>query len=150
MHDRVSRCGGHLPTLRDRRLFDKPSGQDTNLNHLVSATKLLDWIAEASNSIAQIEFYFSEFARSMSSIASSLNGIGMVLGNILASCIMNMIDYLTKSRGNESWISSNINEGHYDYYYLVLARLRVVNMLYFFVCRRAYGPLKKERSPGEQ
>lgn len=44
-----------------------------------------------------------------------------------------------------SWISSEINEGHYDYYYLVLAALSLVNMVYYVVCVRAYGPLKEEK-----
>lgn len=105
----------------------------------------LTGFAEASNAIAQNEFYFSEFPRSMSSIASTLLGIGMCLGNLLASLIMNTIDYLSREGGNESWISSNINKGHYDYYYLVLAGLSMANLFYFLVCSVAFGPLKEER-----
>lgn len=110
----------------------------------------LTGFAEASNAIAQNEFYFSEFPRSMSSIASTLLGIGMCLGNLLAILIMNTIDYLSKEGGNESWISSNINKGHYDYYYLVLAGLSICNMFYFLVCSVAFGPLKEERKLSEE
>ncbi|KAG8381856.1 hypothetical protein BUALT_Bualt05G0016200 [Buddleja alternifolia] len=106
--------------------------------------------AEASNAIAQNEFYFSEFPRSMSSIAATLNGIGVCMANLLASLIMNSVDSISKARGDESWISSNINKGHYDYYNLVLAGLSLCNMVYFFVCSSAYGPLREERDTEEQ
>ncbi|KAH6792330.1 Major facilitator superfamily protein [Perilla frutescens var. hirtella] len=100
----------------------------------------LTGFAEAANAIAQNEFYFSEFPRSMSSIASTLLGIGMCLANLLASFIMNTVDYLSKEGGNESWISSNINKGHYDYYYLVLAGLSMANMFYFLTMINICSP----------
>ncbi|PIN00489.1 H+/oligopeptide symporter [Handroanthus impetiginosus] len=109
----------------------------------------LSGFAEASNAIAQNEFYFSELPRSMSSIASCLNGIGMSLANLIASLIMNIVDSISKAGGKESWISSNINKGHYDYYYLVLAGISMANMIYFLVCSKAYGTLKEEMNKEE-
>ncbi|KAM3337791.1 hypothetical protein P3S68_032116 [Capsicum galapagoense] len=104
----------------------------------------LTGFAEALNAIGQNEFYISEFPRSMSSIAASLIGFGMGVGNLLASFLMNTINDLTKGEGQESWISSNINKGHYDYYYMVLAGFSLVNMLCYIVFSRAYGPCKGE------
>ncbi|KAK6161853.1 hypothetical protein DH2020_001694 [Rehmannia glutinosa] len=104
----------------------------------------LTGIAEASNVIAQNEFYFSEFPRSMSSLASTLSGIGMSMANLVASLVLNSVDTASKAGGHESWISSNINKGHYDYYYLVLAGLSLANLIYFLVCIKAYGPLREE------
>ncbi|XP_060173589.1 protein NRT1/ PTR FAMILY 1.2-like isoform X3 [Lycium barbarum] len=100
--------------------------------------------AEALHVIGQNEFYISEFPRSMSSVASALLGVGMGVGSLLASFLMSTIDDLTKSGGQESWISSNIDKGHYDYYYLVLAGFSLVNILCYIVCSRAYGPCKGE------
>lgn len=101
-------------------------------------------LAEGLNAIAQNEFYISEFPRSMSSVASNLSGVGMSVASLLASFLMNTIDDLTKKGGQESWISSNINKGHYDYYFWVLAGLSMVNMLYFTICCWAYGPCRAE------
>ncbi|PIN23028.1 H+/oligopeptide symporter [Handroanthus impetiginosus] len=110
----------------------------------------LNGFAEASAAIAQNEFYFSEFPKSMLSIASTLNGIGMCLANLVASLMLNIVDSVSKAWGNESWISSNINKGHYDYYYLVLAGLSLANMVYFLVCSNSYGPLKEEGKMEEE
>ncbi|XP_075522508.1 protein NRT1/ PTR FAMILY 1.2-like [Primulina tabacum] len=110
----------------------------------------LTGFAEASNVIAQSEFYFSELPRSMWSIAASMNGIGLAVANLVASFILNSINMISKAGGQESWISNDIDKGHYDYYYLILAGLSMANTVYFIVCSSAYGPLKGERNLAEE
>ncbi|KAK3027063.1 hypothetical protein RJ639_040895 [Escallonia herrerae] len=97
-------------------------------------------LAEALNAIGQTEFYYTEFPKSMSSVASSLFGLTMAAANLLASVVLSAVDNVTKGDGNEGWISSNINKGHYEYYYWLLAILSSINLLYFLVCSWAYGP----------
>ncbi|XP_016550050.1 protein NRT1/ PTR FAMILY 1.2 isoform X1 [Capsicum annuum] len=104
----------------------------------------LTGVAVAVHAIGQNEFYISEFPRSMSSVASALLGVSSGVGSLLASFVMSTIDNLTKRGGAESWVSSNVNKGHYDYYYLVLAGFSLVNILCYVVCCRAYGPCKGE------
>ncbi|PIA64873.1 hypothetical protein AQUCO_00100384v1 [Aquilegia coerulea] len=106
----------------------------------------LTGLAEAFNAIGQTEFYYSQFPRSMSSIATSLFGLGMAVGSLLVSVIVKMVDDATKGEGKESWVSSNLNKGHYDYYYWILTILSVMNFLYFLVCSWAYGPCEGERT----
>ncbi|CAH9090539.1 unnamed protein product [Cuscuta epithymum] len=102
----------------------------------------LSGIAEAFNAIGQTEFYYSELPKSMSSIASSLFGLGMAVANLLASVILSTVDHITNesAHGNESWVSNNINKGHYDYYYWLLTVLTLINLMYFGVCSWIYGP----------
>lgn len=100
----------------------------------------LNGLAEAFNAIGQTEFYYSEFPKSMSSIAAALFGLGMAVANLLASAIVSIVDGLTSRGGKESWVSNNINKGHYDYYYWLLAIMSAVNLLYFLICCWAYGP----------
>lgn len=99
----------------------------------------LHGIAEAFNAIGQIEFYYSQFPKSMSSIAVALFSLGMGVGNLIASLIVNVVDDVTKRGGNVSWVSKNLNMGHYDYYYWVLTFLGVVNVFYYILCSWAYG-----------
>ncbi|XP_038717078.1 protein NRT1/ PTR FAMILY 1.2-like [Tripterygium wilfordii] len=100
----------------------------------------LNGLAEAFNAIGQTEFYYSEFPRSMSSIASALFGLGMAVANLLASVILSSVDHISSKGGKESWVSNNINRGRYDNYYWVLAILSFINLLYFVVCSWWYGP----------
>lgn len=102
-------------------------------------------LAEAFNAIGQNEFYYSQLPKTMSSIASTLLGVGMSVGSLVASFVMNTVDDVTRKRGGESWVSSNINKAHYDYYYWLLAGLGSINLVYFLVCSKAYSSCEGER-----
>ncbi|XP_074333953.1 protein NRT1/ PTR FAMILY 1.2-like isoform X1 [Apium graveolens] len=97
-------------------------------------------IGEAVNSVGQYEFFYSEFPKSMSSIASTLRDLSSSIGGLVSTSMVNVIDQVTRKGGKPSWISSDINQGHYDYFYLVIACICVVNMLYYLLCSWAYGP----------
>ncbi|KMT18018.1 hypothetical protein BVRB_2g032120 [Beta vulgaris subsp. vulgaris] len=99
-------------------------------------------LAEAFAAIAQIEFFYSEFPRSMSSMASNLYGLGAGVASLVASVIMSGVDHVTTKFG-ESWVSSDINKGHYDYYYWILAGLSLLNYVYFVFCSKGYDQGKR-------
>ncbi|TXG62021.1 hypothetical protein EZV62_013384 [Acer yangbiense] len=104
---------------------------------------VLTGLAEAFYTVAENEFLYTEFPKSMSSISSSLSGVGVSVANLVASIILNGVDYFTNSRGSkESWIADNINKGHYDYYFWLISCLCVVNFLYYLACIKAYVPCK--------
>ncbi|XP_061359340.1 protein NRT1/ PTR FAMILY 1.2-like [Gastrolobium bilobum] len=107
-------------------------------------------IAEAFNAIGQSEFYYSEFPSSMSSIAASLFSLGSAVGNLVASFLVSIVDNITSRGGKESWVSDNINKGHYDKYYWLLAMMGFVNILYYLVCSWAYGPSAEAASKKEE
>ncbi|KAK4558918.1 hypothetical protein RGQ29_008253 [Quercus rubra] len=102
-------------------------------------------LGEAFNAIAQNEFYYSQLPKSMSSIATTLFGLGMSVASLVASFILSTVDNVTK-KGGESWVSSNINKAHYDYYFWLLTGLCSANLMYFLFCSKAYGPCEGERS----
>ena len=100
----------------------------------------LSGMAEAFNAIGQNEFYYTEFPRTMSSIAACLFGLGMAAGNVLSSLIFSIVENVTSRGGKQGWVLDNINKGSYDRYYCVLASLAAVNILYYLVCSWAYVP----------
>ena len=101
-------------------------------------------LAEAFNAIGQIEFYYAELPKGMSSIAMALFQLGMGFASLTASAIMSTVNKITSSGGKDSWVSKNIDKGHYDNYYWLLAVLSFINLLYFFVCSWIYGPAAVE------
>ncbi|KAJ8440016.1 hypothetical protein Cgig2_020504 [Carnegiea gigantea] len=98
-------------------------------------------LAESFNAIGQTEFYYTEFPKSMSSIATCLFGVEMAVASLLASLIFNLVDAITKKTGKQSWVANNINQGRYDYYYWLLATLSLLNVVYYMFVSWAYGPL---------
>ncbi|KAK2425287.1 protein NRT1/ PTR FAMILY 1.2 [Trifolium repens] len=100
----------------------------------------LGGIAEAFNGIGQNEFYYTEFPRSMSSIAASLSGLAMAAGNLVSSFVFSTIENVTSKDGKDGWITDNINQGRFDKYYWVIAGVSALNLVYYLVCSWAYGP----------
>ncbi|XP_007012104.2 PREDICTED: protein NRT1/ PTR FAMILY 1.2 [Theobroma cacao] len=102
---------------------------------------VLSGLAEAFAGVGQIEFFYAELPKTMSSIGSNLFGLGAFVASLVASFITSAVDDVTK-RGGESWVSSNVNKGHYDYYYWLLFGLSILNFMYFLACSKAYGPCR--------
>ncbi|WCJ42503.1 Major facilitator superfamily protein [Euphorbia peplus] len=120
-------------------LEDKPKSQvQMSAMWLVWQHSLVG-VAEGLNAIGQIEFYYSQFPKTMSSIGVSLFSLGFGFGNLAGSLIVMILKYATTKDGEVNWVSNNLNRGHYDYYYWVLACLSVLNFFYFLVVSRAYG-----------
>ncbi|KAI7752559.1 hypothetical protein M8C21_016971 [Ambrosia artemisiifolia] len=99
---------------------------------------VLSGLADALNIIGQNEFFYSEFPKSMSSIAMALYMLGSAFASLLASLLLSIVNDLTKGHGKERWISTNINKGHYDKYYWLLGVMSCINFLYYVVCSWSY------------
>ncbi|KAK4415461.1 protein NRT1/ PTR FAMILY 1.2 [Sesamum alatum] len=129
----------------DEGLADAPNAQvNMSAMWLIPQHSLIG-LAEAFNAIGQIELYYSQFPKSMGSIAVALFALSMAIANLVGSIIVNIIDIVSKRGGRESWVSSNLNKGHYDYYYWILTILSVANFVYFIFCSRAYKCCEEER-----
>ncbi|KAK6944947.1 Proton-dependent oligopeptide transporter family [Dillenia turbinata] len=101
-------------------------------------------LAEGFNSIGQINFYYSQFPKSMSSIGISLHQLEVAVGNLLGSALVEMVDAATKTGGKTSWLGDMINQAHYDYYYWILTGLGILNICYYLVCSSYYGPADRD------
>ncbi|KAK3212966.1 hypothetical protein Dsin_017672 [Dipteronia sinensis] len=98
---------------------------------------ILSGFGEAFNAIGQNEFFYTEFPKTMSSIAASLYRVGSSVSTLVASFILNAVDFVTTREGKKRWVTSNINDGHYDYYLWLLAGLSLDNLVYYIVCSKA-------------
>ncbi|KAK6774430.1 hypothetical protein RDI58_029669 [Solanum bulbocastanum] len=84
----------------DQGLADHPLSQvDMSAMWLVPQ-HCLTGLAEAFNAIGQIEFYYSQFPKSMASIGVALFSLGMGFGNLVGSLIVEIVDHVS-SRGGK-------------------------------------------------
>ncbi|CAL9751469.1 unnamed protein product [Musa acuminata subsp. burmannicoides] len=86
--------------------------------------------SEVFNNITQLEFFFAQAPDRMKSICTAMVLFSMSLGNYLNSFIITVIADVTSRGGVTGWIPDDLNKGHLDYYFLVLAGISTVN---FFV-----------------
>ncbi|KAK7259022.1 hypothetical protein RIF29_24616 [Crotalaria pallida] len=101
--------------------------------------------AEAFFPVGQVEFFYTYFPKSMSSFSMALFTLGLAAADGVGSIVVNTVDKVTSIGGNESWLSTNINRGHLNYYYALLSFLGLINFLYFLAICWAYGPDRTEK-----
>lgn len=144
----ASAVSAEIERTRRNRAIDEGLGNVPNGIVKMSAMWLvpqhcLAGLAEALNAIGQIQFFYSQLPRSMASIAVALFSLGMGGGSLLGALVVSVIKKTTEKNGNVGWLSNNLNQGHYDYYYWVLSMMGVVNFLYYLICSWFYGDEKE-------
>ncbi|KAM6546688.1 hypothetical protein CsatB_027424 [Cannabis sativa] len=88
--------------------------------------------------IGQLEFFYDQSPDAMRSLCSALALLTTSLGNYLSAFILTVVTYFTTKGGKTGWIPDNLNEGHLDYYFWLLAGLSFVNVLAYVVCAGRY------------
>ncbi|KAJ6886858.1 protein NRT1/ PTR FAMILY 8.3 isoform X2 [Populus alba x Populus x berolinensis] len=98
--------------------------------------------AEIFTFIGQLEFFYEQSPDAMRSLCSALSLLAESLGNYLSSFILSMVTYLTTTGGKTGWIPDNLNTGHLDYLFWLLAGLSFFNLLIYTVCAKRYKEKK--------
>lgn len=95
-------------------------------------------VAEAISTTSQIEFFYLQLPKSMSSMGIALLTIEQAVASLVGAILLNVVNKVTSGAGKISWLDSNINKGHIDYYYWLIALISLANFFYFLVCIRAF------------
>ncbi|CAN0908203.1 Protein NRT1/ PTR FAMILY 8.3 [Linum grandiflorum] len=98
--------------------------------------------AEIFTFIGQLEFFYEQSPDAMRSLCAALALLTTSLGNYLSSFILTMVAYFTTKGGKPGWIPDNLNEGHLDYFFWLLAMLSLANMLIYIACSMKYKQKK--------
>ncbi|KAI3683901.1 hypothetical protein L1987_84416 [Smallanthus sonchifolius] len=120
-----------------RGLANSNTTVDMSAMWLVPQFALLG-LSEAFNAIGQMEFYYSELPKSMASSTMAVFTVSMTVAVLVASLLTNIVDSVTGQGGHVSWLSSNIDQGHVDYYYWLLSFLNLLNFFYYLFCCRVH------------
>ncbi|KAJ6332973.1 hypothetical protein OIU77_008931 [Salix suchowensis] len=100
--------------------------------------------AEIFTAIGQIEFFYEQSPDSMRSLCSALGLLTTSLGDYLSSFILSTVTYFTTTGGKTGWIPDNLNMGHLDYLFWLLAGLSFFNLLIYTVSAMRY---KEKKTP---
>ncbi|XP_042503155.1 protein NRT1/ PTR FAMILY 8.3-like isoform X2 [Macadamia integrifolia] len=94
--------------------------------------------AEIFTFIGQLEFFYDQSPDAMRSLCSALSLLTTALGNYLSSFILTIVTTITTEGGQPGWIPNNLNEGHLDYFFWLLAGLSFMNLVVYVFCARRY------------
>jgi len=93
--------------------------------------------SEVLASIGMLEFFYNQAPDSMRSMMSALNLLATSLGGYVSSLLLYVVNQGTSSTGNK-WVADNLNEGHLDYFYLLLAVLMLAVLVWFLSVAMRY------------
>ena len=98
----------------------------------------LQGASEVLASIGQLEFFYAEAPESMRSLCMALQLVSTSLGSYLSAAILNAVDAVTKKAGHEWVPPTNLNEGHLDYFFALLAGIMLADTLIFVLVATRY------------
>ena len=93
---------------------------------------------EVFTAIGILEFFYDQSPGGMKSLGTALAQLTVAAGNYLNSAVLGAVAALTTRGGKPGWIPDDLNEGHLDYFFWLMAALGVVNLLHFVHCSMRY------------
>ncbi|RCV45739.1 hypothetical protein SEVIR_9G480900v4 [Setaria viridis] len=88
--------------------------------------------------VGQTEFFYNEAPPSMRSLCSALALLTVALGSYVSSLVVTMVEWLTTRGGGPGWIPDDLNDGHLDRFFWLLAVMSALNLAVFVCCARRY------------
>ncbi|KAK6120291.1 hypothetical protein DH2020_045982 [Rehmannia glutinosa] len=95
--------------------------------------------AEVFTFIGQLEFFYDQAPDAMRSLCAALSLSTNALGNYLSTALVTIVAKVTTRNGAIGWIpEKDLNRGHLDYFYWLLAILSVVNFFVYLLIAKWY------------
>ncbi|KAK3120138.1 hypothetical protein QOZ80_9AG0682260 [Eleusine coracana subsp. coracana] len=107
---------------------------------------VLSGLSGAFGAIAQIEFYYAVLPKNKGSLVLALLFFGAGVASIESTVIVKLVNVVTSKGGATPWISDDLNRGHYDYYYMLLAVLGAIDLVYLLVCAYVFDETTQNMS----
>ncbi|WMV57750.1 hypothetical protein MTR67_051135 [Solanum verrucosum] len=98
--------------------------------------------AEIFTFIGHLEFFYDQSPDAMRSLCSALSLLTTAMGNYLSSFILTVVTSITTQGAKPGWIPNNLNSGHLDYFFWLLAALSFCNFVIYLFCAKMYKSKK--------
>ncbi|XP_040382636.1 protein NRT1/ PTR FAMILY 8.1-like [Oryza brachyantha] len=105
--------------------------------------------AEVFTFVGQLEFFYDQAPDAMRSMCSALSLTTVALGNYLSTLLVTIVTHVTTKNGAVGWIPDNLNRGHLDYFFWLLAVLSLINFVVYLVIASWYTYKKTADSPDD-
>jgi peptide/histidine transporter 3/4 len=92
--------------------------------------------------VGQLEFFNAQTPDGLKSFGSALCMTSISLGNYVSSLIVTMVMKISTEDRMPGWIPGNLNRGHLDRFYFLLAALTTIDLVIYTACARWYKSIK--------
>ena len=94
--------------------------------------------------VGQLEFFNGQAPDGIKSLGSSLCMASISLGNYVSSLLVNIVMGVTTRGDNPGWIPEDLNTGHLDRFYFLIAVLTVIDFVIYVFCAKWYKSINLE------
>ncbi|XP_024401540.1 protein NRT1/ PTR FAMILY 8.1 isoform X1 [Physcomitrium patens] len=101
--------------------------------------------SEVFGYIGIFEFFYGESPDAMRGLGSAFALLTIALGSFLSSVLLTIVTRITTRNGAPGWVADNINRGHIDYFFWLLAGMSAMNLVLFVLCSRWYKTIRTWR-----
>lgn len=94
--------------------------------------------------VGQLEFFNGQTPDGLKSFGSALCMTSISLGNYVSSLLVSIVMKISTRDEMPGWIPGNLNRGHLDNFYFLLAALTIADFVVYFICAKWYKYIKFE------
>lgn len=94
--------------------------------------------------VGQLEFFNAQTPDGLKSFGSALCMASISLGNYVSSLLVSMVMKISTEDHMPGWIPGNLNKGHLDRFYFLLAALTTIDLVAYICCAKWYKSIKME------
>ncbi|KAM3192906.1 hypothetical protein ACQJBY_069839 [Aegilops geniculata] len=99
-------------------------------------------VGEVLTTIGQLHFFYGQAPAGMKTVCTALGLLAIAAGGYLSSFLLTAVQWATATGGAPGWIPDDLNEGHLDRFFWMMAGLGCLNLLAFGSCARRYKSRK--------
>ncbi|KAK4787048.1 hypothetical protein SAY86_010881 [Trapa natans] len=97
--------------------------------------------------VGQLEFFNAQAPDGLKSFGSALCMTSISLGNYVSSLLVTVVMKISEEHHTPGWIPGNLNRGHLDRFYFLLAVLTTADLVVYIACAKWYKGIKHETRP---
>ncbi|XP_020575244.1 protein NRT1/ PTR FAMILY 7.3-like [Phalaenopsis equestris] len=134
------------------RLKLQRGGETSSLSILWQVPQfMLIGASEVFMYVGQLEFFNEQAPEGLKSFGSALCMTSMSLGNYMSDILVTVVMKITGKDDRPGWIPVNLNRGHMDRFYFLLAALTTADFVIYVICAKWYRCIKIEgKGEGEE
>lgn len=88
--------------------------------------------------VGQLEFFNGQAPDGIKSLGGSLCMASISLGNYCSSMLVNLVMWITARGESPGWIPANLNTGHLDRFYFLIAAMTAIDFVIYVFCAKWY------------
>ncbi|XP_022718291.1 protein NRT1/ PTR FAMILY 5.10-like [Durio zibethinus] len=127
-----------LKTAQEYGLVDKPTATVPMSAWWLVPSYVLFGLSDVFTMVGFQEFFYDQFPNELRSVGLALYLSIFGVGSFLSSFLISAIENATDGNGRDSWFSDNLNRAHLDYFYWLLAALRVIQLALYLYFTKSY------------